>query len=307
MYIPLYVLLFIVVFLISFITTVKIKISVPHKLLKVVWNEKIGKIYKNLDYENENDNRYDLYIPTNINRDEDQSLILFIHGGSFTGGSRKSGEPWCKFFASKGYVTATMDYTVHNKKHTSNLNLMNEEIASCVKAIKKACLDKGIKVTKMATTGESAGGCLAMLYAFSKGESSDIPVKFVFQLTGPAHFDPSAWGHNDEASATAFISMMSGKAVGEDDLKNGIADEYWKDISPAYLVDDNSVPVLCAYGPRDTVVPPPIKYTLFENLESHSIPYDYIEYPNSNHVMCHDLDKSREYIDMAISYCNKYF
>ena len=52
MYIPLYVLLFIVVFFISFIITLKIKISVPHKLLKVTGNEKIGKIYKNMEYEN---------------------------------------------------------------------------------------------------------------------------------------------------------------------------------------------------------------------------------------------------------------
>ena len=302
-----YILLFAVVFIFSAMTTLKIKIGVPQKLLKVRWNDDVGKKYRDLEYPNQNGNRYDLYIPSDINKADDQALILFIHGGGFTGGSKASGDGWCKFLASNGYITASMDYTVHNKKHSSNINLMNEEITSCVRAIKKKCADMGINLTKMATTGESAGGCLAMLYAFSNGESSEIPVKFVFQLTGPAHFEPSAWGHKDDITAAAFISTMSGKIVTADDIKRGDTDDIWKSISPAYLITESSVPLLCGYGPRDTIVPPHIKLPLFEALDRCQINYDYIEYPNSNHVMCHDLDKSQEYIDSALMYCKKYF
>ena len=53
----------------------------------------------------------DIYTPdgdTEINR----PLILFIHGGSFYGGDKSSVDcqDFCKEFAKKGYVTASVNY-----------------------------------------------------------------------------------------------------------------------------------------------------------------------------------------------------
>lgn len=44
-------------------------------------------------------------------------VLLYIHGGGFAIGSRdhKSHLQFCKKFASKGYLAATMDYTLHRK------------------------------------------------------------------------------------------------------------------------------------------------------------------------------------------------
>ncbi|MGN1142348.1 MAG: alpha/beta hydrolase [Oliverpabstia sp.] len=300
--------LFVIAFAGSFLGSVLHIASAPQKPLKVDWNEQTGKIYENLPYENEFDNCYDLYVPAGLDKEKDQALVLYIHGGGFTGGSKSSGKNWCRFLASNGYIAASVDYTVHNKEHASNVNRMNQEIESCVEAIQRKCQELGYCVTQMATTGESAGGCLAMLYAYSHPKNSAIPVKFVFQQTGPAHFDPDGWGGNgDSEHASAFLSMMTGVDITKEMVDNGEAEKYMEAISPAFLVDENTVPTLCAYGPKDKVVPPALKFKLFEAFEEYGVSYDYIEFPNSNHIMYSDPDKQEEYITKVMEYCDKYF
>ena len=94
----------------------------------------MGTIYRDLSY---GSHAYDLYIPNGLDPDEDQYLILFIHGGSYNSGSKEDGDAWCKFYASKGYITATVDYTLQNHGVPAMINRMNEEIETAVSAIKK--------------------------------------------------------------------------------------------------------------------------------------------------------------------------
>ena len=72
----------------------------------------LGAVCGKLPYKNDNGHKYDLYIPAGLQSEEDQYLILFIHGGSFNSGAKEDGDAWCKFYATKGYITATADYTL---------------------------------------------------------------------------------------------------------------------------------------------------------------------------------------------------
>ena len=85
-----YVITFIVVFLISALIRIMLLGSAPERLIKVEWDESVGEIYSNLDYENDNGNQYDLYIPSGLDKLENQYLILFIHGGSFNSVPKKT-------------------------------------------------------------------------------------------------------------------------------------------------------------------------------------------------------------------------
>lgn len=301
-----YVVLFAAVFVLSFHASIVRTVSVALKPLKVKWTHRSGIICRDLPYKNDYGNAYDLYIPAGLDPNRDQVLILYIHGGGFTGGTKDGGKLWCKFLADKGYITAAVDYTVHNKKHSSDLHRMNQEISDCVEAICKRCQELGYRVTGMATTGESAGGCLAMLYAYSQPTDAPIPIKFVFQQTGPAHFDPADWGNSDAEAAASFLSMMTGKRITSEMVVNGEAEQEMIAISPACLVNSGTVPTLCAYGPKDKIVPPVLKFKLFEAFEQYGVPYDYIEFPNSNHGMYSDPDKQREYITKVLEYCKTY-
>ena len=295
---------FFVIFCLSAILRIYSLGSAPMKLIEVNWNENVGTKYTDLYYKNENGNKYDLYIPKNLDKEKKQYLILFIHGGSFNSGSKEDGDIWCKYYASKGYITATVDYTLQNQDKEASIFLMNEEIENAIKAIKVKTSELGYNVVAMASSGVSAGGTLAMNLAYNS--NSVIPVKFVFQLAAPTYFEPNDWELlmkvNRLNSNEEFLKMMTGFDLNE---KNYM--EQVKKISPSSLVNKNTVPTLLGYGLRDHCVPLNQKNYLIDSLDKYEISYDYIEFPKSNHGMYNDLDKMQEFIDMSLEYCKRYF
>jgi para-nitrobenzyl esterase len=77
--------------------------------------------------------KMDIYQPTGdteINR----PLLIFVHGGSFIGGSKTDGDmvSMCQKFAKKGYVTASIDY---------RLGFFPFDSANAVKAVVRAVQD----------------------------------------------------------------------------------------------------------------------------------------------------------------------
>lgn len=298
--------IFIIAFIVVFVTSALIRIAslghAPEKLLKVVWNTSVGTVYKNQDYENSNGHQYDLYIPTGLDEKQNQFLILFIHGGSFNSGAKEDGDAWCKFYASKGYITATVDYTLQTHGQDASIYRMNQEIEAAVEAIKQKTASLGYRIVGMAPCGVSAGGTLAMNLAYNG--NSAIPVKFVFQLAAPTYFDPSEWSLlirvDKLKSENEFCKMMTGKEL--EDYSQEI-----RSISPACLVKDDSVPSLIGYGLIDHCVPLSQKFYLMDAYEAHRIPYDYIEFPKSNHGMYNDLDKLQTFLDKSLEYADRYF
>ena len=276
--------------------------SAPERLIKVEWDESVGEIYSNLDYENDNGNQYDLYIPSGLDKLENQYLILFIHGGSFNSGSKEDGESWCKYYATKGYITASVDYTLQNQGKDASIYLMNEEIENAVTAIKQKTEELGYHIAGMAPCGVSAGGTLAMNLAYNG--NSAIPVKFVFQLAAPTYFAPSEWSLLMKVdrldSEEKFCKMMTGKELEDYDTEI-------QNISPACIVNEDSVPSLIGYGLIDHCVPLSQKYYLIEVYDRDNVMYDYIEFPKSNHGMYNDLDKLQEFLDKSLEYARVYF
>ena len=262
-----YVITFIVVFLISALIRIMLLGSAPERLIKVEWDESVGEIYSNLDYENDNVNQYDLYIPSGLDKSENQYLILFIHGGSFNSGSKEDGESWCKYYATKWYITASVDYTLQNQGKDASIYLMNEEIENAVTAIKQKTEELGYHIAGMAPCGVSAGGTLAM---------------------------------NRLDSEEKFCKMMTGKELEDYDTEI-------QNISPACIVNEDSVPSLIGYGLIDHCVPLSQKYYLMEAYDRDNVMYDYIEFPKSNHGMYNDLDKLQEFLAKTLDNQKDYF
>lgn len=275
--------------------------------IQVKWDDSVGYVLSDLSYGDGAMNTYDLYIPASLSQGQPCSLILLIHGGGFTAGDKADDNAWCKYFASKGLLCASINYTFLSEENNGGLPLMFQETGQAVKAIHEKAEALGFSITEMATTGNSAGGTLALMYAYDQPEDAPIPVKFVFQLTGPASFDPEGWGNVTNENQAAFITMMSGKTVTADMVANGEAQRYVDAISPDAYVGDDTVPTLMAYGTKDKIVPPALKFLLLEKLEKYNIPHDYIEFPNSGHGLMNDPDKVEEYVAVLDTYFERYF
>ena len=297
-----YVGLFVLVFLASALIRISLLGSAPERFVRSLGQDSDGEVFRNLAYDNANGNQYDLYVPSGLDKSQNQYLILFIHGGSFNSGSKDDGETWCRYYASQGYITASVDYTLQMHGKDASIYQMNEEIESAVQAIQRRVEELGYHIAGMAPFGVSAGGTLAMNLAYN--ENSAIPVKFVFQVAAPTCFEPSEWPLlmkvDGLASEDDFCKMMTGKEL----------DDYTLDIqriSPAGIVTDDSVPSLIAYGRIDHCVPVSQKYYLMDAYARHIVPYDYVEFPNSNHGMYNDLDKLQEFIEKSLEYAERYF
>ena len=278
--------------------------------LKVKWNDQVGEVIPDLDYDTTRpETGYDLYLPKKKTEDNTYALVLYVHGGGFTGGSKKDGALWCKYMTAKGYVCASMDYTLQGKEQKSDLHLMSRQVLQCVEAVHKECIARSYPVTEMAVTGGSAGGTIALLFAYGLSKQSPVPLKFVFQQVGPVCFDPVWWGatNNDYKMQAMFISNFSGEDVSEEMVKKNEHLPIIAAMSPAALVREDTVPTLSAYGPRDKMVPAQLKYHLFEALEKYHVPYDYVEYPNSNHALYDDPKAQREFLKKLDEYCVRYF
>ena len=300
------VVLYIAVFVIVFVGSALVRIALlggaPERLIRVKWNDSVGTVYTNQEYENTNGHKYDLYIPSGLDESQNQYLILFIHGGSFNSGEKEDGDAWCKYYATKGYITATVDYTLQAHGQEASIYLMNSEIESAVKAIKEQAEALGYRIAGMAPCGVSAGGTLAMNLAYNG--NSEIPVKFVFQLAAPTYFDPSEWSLlmrvDKLKTEDEFCAMMTGKTM--TDYSREI-----QKISPACIVSADSVPSLIGYGLIDHCVPLSQKYYLINAYNKYRVPYDYIEFPKSNHGMYNDLDKLQLFLDNSLEYADRYF
>lgn len=297
---------FIVVFSVSTIASLVIAMNNNRNTIAVEWSETAGREYRNLRYGNEDGCEYDLYLPK-TNSSNKQALVLYIHGGSFTSGDKSEGEPWCKYYASQGYVAATANYPLHSDGSPSDINKMNVCIKDCVDSITATCNRLGYHLTEMAVTGASAGGCLAMLYAYSMADHSALPVRFVFQQSAPTSFHPELWGITDDSLIIEFASMMSGIAITDSMIQQGAHTTLLDNISPASRITPSSPPTICAYGLNDNIVPKNQKHILFDSLKAKHIPCIYIEFPHSGHALANDPDSMAVYVKNADMFCNKYF
>ena len=148
------------------------------------------RVCENIAYGNKERNVLDLYLPAGAEKRDEHALVLFLHGGSWTSGDKSSMADDCRFFAERGYVTATMNYSFLNMtgEEKSDFTTMLTEIATALSAIKNYAAAQGVNVTRVALAGYSAGAHLALLYTYSMGEQSPLPVLFAHSKAGPADF-----------------------------------------------------------------------------------------------------------------------
>lgn len=298
--------LFLIAVVVSFVVVLVLKVEAPYRYLKVEDKSSYNVIY-DLDTDGKDTTKYDLYLPVDVDLDKDYSLIFYIHGGGFTGGDKADGKYWCPYYASKGMVAVSVNYMLSKGDGVANLNTMYAELRNTMQVVIDNCAERGYNITGIATTGCSAGGCLAMLVAYREPETLPLPVKFVFEQTGPVSFEPGGRGQTEDEGRAAFVSMMTGKQFTAEDVGS---EEYQKaidEISPAALVNEKTVPTILAYSPKDKVVPADLKYRLLEKLDEHGVSYDYIEFPNSGHGMLGDPDMSVAFYQLVDEYIERYF
>ncbi len=276
--------------------------------LKVNFTEDVGTVITDLKYGDDPLQSYDIYLPADKSK-QNYSLVFFVHGGGFTGGDKSLVEAirYGEYLASKGYIVVSANYRLAAEGNGVSIYDMYEDLMTAVDVSVKKAGELGYHINDMATTGGSAGGCLAMMVAYKEPDRLPVPIRFVFEETGPASFEPELWGIETDDEKRQFVYWVTGSEFSADEVGSKEYQEAIDGISVATMINENSVPILLAYGPLDKIVNPKAKYPLLDALEKYNVEHTYIEFPNSGHGLSGDPDKTEEWFSVMEDYLNRFF
>ncbi len=263
------------------------------------------EIHRDIIYSEKDVNVMDVYIPSEAYRRESNGVILFIHGGSWSGGDKADETIRCRMLASQGYIVANVNYTLWSEETADAYHVLQvlDELDAALLQVQAFAAERGIVIDKVATVGYSAGAHLAMLYAYSRGENAPIEIVFTASMAGPADISPEVWG---EDMAIRVARRLTGVEITPEMLRSGEADEILASISPLSFINEKTPPTLLMQGEKDTVVPPANADSLVEQFNAHTVPYDYIPLKDSDHSLLQNPIKHLKFYGLLFEYCERY-
>lgn len=306
----------ILVFIFSFIIGMASKSIKPawSKKYSVEWNDEIGTLKKDISYGDKESNKFDLYLPKD-NSKSNYGLVVYIHAGGFTSGDKTDDIGTFSWLCSKGYVACGINYTLRSEENANaSVLTQSNEIKQAMPVVIEEARKLGYNINEMAVSGGSAGGCLAMLYAYRDNEESPVPIKMMFEMVGPSSFYVEDWGiygigqDTDESRVAGSIlfSAMSGNEITPEMIESKEYEELMKPISAYSFVNKNSVPSVLLYGKMDKIQPYAGVRHLEKALKDNNIDYKLFIAPHSGHGVQNDNKIMKEYMETVEKYLNKY-
>ena len=308
-----FILICVIAFVVSFVGSAAFKmVYTPRELRKytVNWSDEIGKAYTDFSYGNGAANKFDLYVPAD-NSKETYGLIVYLHAGGFRTGDKSEDAKMLQWLCSLGYVTAGINYTLNSEENpAANVYTMSMEIKESIPYVVEEAKRLGYTIDRMAMSGGSAGGCLALIYAYRDAKDSPVPVRMVFEGVGPSSFYPEDWKSygldKNPAAAATFFSYMCGKHITPDMFGTEAYDEVMREVSPLLCVDENTVPSVLAYGVHDTFQPYEASAKLDAALTENNVPHRYIVFEHSGHGLQNDNQQMIAYSEAILEYLDQY-
>ena len=135
----------------------------------------------------------DLYVPATPVR-RPAPVIVFLHGGGWSGGTRTTGPDFGRYFTRDGFVMASIEYRL-TPSVTFPANV--EDVRTAVRWLKANAAAHGLDPDRICLWGTSAGGHLAAVAALAprgRFEGTDnldrtSAVRCVLDAYGPTRFD----------------------------------------------------------------------------------------------------------------------
>lgn len=306
----------ILVFVLAFVGGMVSKVAIKPSWAKnysVQWSDELGTLKTDISYGDGEANKFDLYLPKD-NTKESYGLVVYLHAGGFTTGDKADDKEMLAWLCSKGYVACGINYTLRTDENNKSVLTQSNEIKAAMPVVIEEAKKLGYNITEMTISGGSAGGCLAMLYAYRDAAESPVPVKLMFEMVGPSSFYAEDWGiygldqDTDESkkAAAGLFSVMGGVELTPDMIKDGSYQELMKPISAFRFVDENSCPSLLLYGTHDRIQPWKGVRHLVKALDDNGVDYKLFEATHSGHGVQNDNAVMKEYMEAVDEYLDKY-
>jgi acetyl esterase/lipase len=192
---------------------------------------------------------------------EKTPVVLYIHGGGWTGGNKyfifkNTFFQTLRILTQNGIACATIDYRLTRQ----GISTIFDCVVDCKDAARfliKNALKYGFDPNKISVLGGSAGGHLSLMTALGHNEdfigdpelkSYDPQIKFVV-----SYFPVTTFMHSEyfNKKNTQDEQQIIEKLAGNNKNKDSFA----KLISPANYISEEMPPVLIFHGDNDIIVP----------------------------------------------------
>lgn len=293
------------------------------------WDEGVdGESIVDIPYGDKERNKLDMYIPKELAPEKSHCAFVYVHGGAWMGGSRRDMTAFARRMTKAGYVSASFGYTLVDQKNRMDYSIFKvlDEIDAAMAKLKAEAAERGIELERVAMGGDSAGGHIISLYAYSRGKNSPLPVVFIAPRVGPIDFHADAWDPVVKPDGIGLLvtAMNCREQVitAQEILEPSEEIEKLIDaVSPlSYLTADNTIPTVSAYGGKDPLVGTKhcakiaAKFAELgakslndvEPDDTESIVFDYLEYPNSGHMLESDPDYAQKFHALVLKYAERY-
>ena len=264
------------------------------------------EIHRDVRYGDGDMNVMDIFIPKDAYERGESGCVMFIHGGSWSGGDKAEEAARCRLLASRGYIAVTVNYTLWSEDNADeyNVSLVLNELDLALETVKDFAAERGIIIERAATSGYSAGAHLSMLYSFSRGAEAPMEIVFTSNMAGPADISPEVWG---EDMTVRVAKRLTGIDIAPEALKSGEYDTLLDSVSPVTFIDANTPPTIVMHGGKDKTVPVENAESLINKLEEYSVLHDYVYLKNSDHSLMQNPLKHFTYYGTLLDYCERYF
>lgn len=247
----------------------------------------------------------DLAIPKE--NDGEIGLVLFIHGGAWIAGDKDSYKNGVKSASETyGFAGASINYRYMSDE--IDFNDILDDIDAALACIKEKGAENGVNINKVLLTGDSAGGHLSLLYAYSRAETAPITPAAVVSNSGPADLFDENFYINNALGGPDVIADLFSKGCGQKFTydQKASAEEALLKASPVYYVNENTVPTVINHGMKDSIVPFSNAQALDAKLTEYGVTHYFNAYPNSDHDLGADKENKDIASSLLIEYCQKY-
>ncbi len=262
-------------------------------------------VHTDISYGLSERNYLDIYVPETAYDRKENACVLFIHGGSWSNGDKKEMASRCIELAEKGYITATMNYTLYSAGNADSftVDIMLDEIGLALEKIKDFSSYEGLNIKKAALSGFSSGGHISLLYSYTRADKSPVPLVFTANMVAPSLLSYEIWGD----LCPVIVSGLTGLEITAENINSDMAKKAIARVSPVTYINKNTMPSLFAYAGKDPIVKKENAEAVAEKFEQVGAKYDLVFYPDSFHTLLNNPEQHEIYLETLDRYCKDYF
>ena len=206
---------------------------------------------------------------------------MFVHGGGWVLGNRSGRPDWNRWLNQLGYEVFDVEYRMPPPERWQD---EIGDVKAAVGWVAAHADDYKVDPARITMMGESAGGNLALLAAYSMGDpqlppSTDVApvaIRSVVDLYGPTEL---AMLYGSSASRH-FVQTVEAKYIGGTPEK---FPERYRVLSPLYHISAQTPPTIAFHGASDRVVPLDQATTLDQALSKAGVAHETYILPGNDH------------------------